>query len=481
VTPFLASLAKESVSFLHAVVAGAPTYFSLPAIMASRYPLSLGREVVGIAPGESTIASILQGSGYQTAAFIAANPYLSPRFGYSQGFQQFSDFLGQEGSTLSEPATISEGKRPSRLNQSLGRLSRKTKFTAAAYDELYFRYCQWRSARQECSMDQLRRYPAADVLVDRASTWVRELGDQPFFLWLHLMDPHHPYYPPEEGLRLMSCSHITPKRARFLNSFWNRGDLSAGRLQRHREEVTALYDAGVRWVDYQLSRLVSVLKETRRWSDTIFAVTADHGEEFLEHETRYHSPTSLSEQLLRVPLLLHAPEPLGPKVVAAPFSLIHLAPTLLDGQGVEAPRSFAGRTHWKEIGKGEMSGSPVISECIDGCNNPLRRTNRIQPRLLAVRDGDYKLVLRFRDGTDALYDMRADPEERNPLTDGVASEKRVQLLRIAWEHLRHSREGRDQRLALRARLREARQRIELKVGNAEKSQVESAVVAGEHG
>ena len=79
-TPFLDSLAEQSLVFPTAIVAGAPTYYSLPAILASRYPLALGRDVLGLAPGEPTIASVLHDAGYATAAFAAGNPYISARF-----------------------------------------------------------------------------------------------------------------------------------------------------------------------------------------------------------------------------------------------------------------------------------------------------------------------------------------------------------------------------------------------------------------
>src|SRR5713226_316301 len=85
-TPFLDSLAGESFVFRNAIAAGAPTYYSLPAILASRYPLALGRDLLGLAPDESTISTVLKESDFQTAAFIAANPYISTRFGYNHGF-----------------------------------------------------------------------------------------------------------------------------------------------------------------------------------------------------------------------------------------------------------------------------------------------------------------------------------------------------------------------------------------------------------
>src|SRR5215467_3807378 len=71
-TPFLNSLAKESIVFDNAIVAGAPTYYSFPAIMASRHPLGMGRDVVGLSSGdEPTLATALSQIGFATAAFVA--------------------------------------------------------------------------------------------------------------------------------------------------------------------------------------------------------------------------------------------------------------------------------------------------------------------------------------------------------------------------------------------------------------------------
>src|SRR5579871_5745564 len=73
VTPTLDMLAQESTVFSDAIVTGAPTYFSFPGIFASRHALTLGRDLLGIAPGEITLPVVLRECGYQTAAFVAAN------------------------------------------------------------------------------------------------------------------------------------------------------------------------------------------------------------------------------------------------------------------------------------------------------------------------------------------------------------------------------------------------------------------------
>ena len=463
VTPFLDSLAGNSIVVSNAVVAGAPTYFSFPAIMASRYPLSLGREALGIAPNEPTIATAMQGVGYATAAFLAGNPYLSPRFGYDKGFDEFHDFLDSNVSGVSRIPGPQRNSALSKLNRRLEARARRSSLTASVYDELYFRYCQWRTARENLSLDQLRRYPAADALINEACSWLNRLHDQPFFLWIHLMDPHHPYYPPSAALSSLGLSDMSARRARFLNSFWNRGDIRLARLQKYRSEILSLYDAGVFWVDKQISRLVGTLLQLHRWDETVFVVTADHGEEFLEHGERYHSPTHLPDQLIRVPLLVRSAEAGGRAISNGPFSLIHLAPTLLGALGIDVPKTFQGTDFWEQLRAGTLSNEPAVSECVDGCNNPLEVNDRIRPRIIAVRDLDYKLVIRFGEQEDCLYDLKNDPAECSPVPPGVLIGERVRLLRVAGEHLERTIRNRNPELALRSHLRDLHHSIDLRL------------------
>ena len=460
-TPFLDSLAVESLIFSNAIVAGAPTYFSFPAVMASRYPLGLGRDVVGLAPGEPTIATAMNDAGHATAAFLAANPYLSPRFGYDAGFSVFQDFLGSDAAPVTE---ISDRKNPgtvSRWNQRLAKVSHALGPLGPLYDELYFQYCQRVASSPALSLDQLRRFPAADVIVDHARDWLTGIKGQPFFLWLHLMDPHSPYYPRREALEMMEQDSLDASRARYLNSYWNRGDLGASRLQRHRKDVMALYDAGIRWVDAQVARLVDTLRGLGVWENCVMALTADHGEEFLDHGGRYHPPSRVSEELVRVPLLLRAPG-LSPGTVNAPFSLLHLAPTLLDLVEVPAPGSFRGRSHAALLDAGERGENDeendAVIECISGCKNPFVVEDRLQPRLLAVREARYKMVLDFQSAKqqEQLYDLDADPGELRPLPPGGQKAVRRRLLDRARQHILDSVQSRDAAYRLSARLRDLR-------------------------
>ena len=455
-TPFLDALSGESLVVPQAIVAGAPTYYSFPAIMASRYPLALGRDVLGIAPDEPTLASVLKQAGYVTAAFTAANPYLASRFGYEEGFDVFRDFLKEETEPLSEErVNVGSDGWASRLNRKLQEVRPYMGPMGKIYDQLYFEYCQ-RIMPAAKSLDALRRFPAADVLVDEACAWLASIGDSPAFLWLHMMDPHSPYYPKEEALVLMGHDGLTPFQARYLNSYWNRSDLGPGEMKRRRHDVIELYDAGIRWVDVQVERLVRKLQEVNRWDDCVFAFTADHGEEFLDHGGRYHPPSRLMEELIHVPLLLRLPGMPKRELPKSPFSLLHLAPTLLNAVDVAAPSEFEGRIHGQEFGENREWDGIAISECVAGCTNPFRPESRMGPRVLSVGQSRLKLVLSFDPPVEHLYDLEADPGEQFPLKATAFIVERRHLLEIAREHLRQSYRQRSSERRLQARLRDLR-------------------------
>jgi arylsulfatase A-like enzyme len=461
-TPFLDALAAESFVVPAAVVAGAPTYYSLPAILAARMPLALGRDVIGLAPGESTLASALREAGYATAAFSAANPYISARFGYDQGFEIFEDLLNFEASppqadqekSSAESVTDAAPSTRSNVNRALKQAAQSAGL-GWLYDELYFQYCLRVASPAVDSLDPLRRFPTAEAIVDRALSWLECAKEKPFFLWLHLMDPHSPYYPSEPAYRELTGKEISASRARYLNEFWNRSDLGPAQLKKKKDSIVELYDSGIRSVDTQIARLVSRLKESGIWSECTLALTADHGEEFLEHGGRYHAPLKLPEEIAHVPLLIRVPRAMKKEVARKPFSLVHLAPTLLDILGVPAPATFDGMSLWRDLQQGTAWDVPAITECIYGCTNPLRHADRNGARLLSVRDDRHKLSIRLEAGNvEALHDLEADPEETKPLPPGTQKEIREKLLVAARAHMQKTSDGRRASLRMKARVRD---------------------------
>ena len=436
-TPFLDSLAGESIVLDNAIVGGAPTYYSFPAIMASRHPLGMGRDLIGLSPDEPTIASTLNQIGYDTAAFVAGNPYLTRRFGYTGGFDVFRDFLDDTDGRNVTYEQKNNGRTQSPINQMIRQTSYKLGLRSL-YDELHFQYGLKVAARSPQSFDQLRRFPSADTVVSHAGEWLQQCGSGPFFLWLHLMDPHSPYYPPQDALNLMGQKEMSAARACYLNSCWNRVGMSAKRYERLCEETMSLYDSGIRWVDQQIACLVRTLQSSGLWDDCVFALTADHGEEFLEHGGRMHTPPAVTEELVHVPLLMRIPGVRSCRT-HAPFSLLHLAPTLLDCLQAPLPVEFLGKSYWQRLEKGQDWNDEIVVECIAGCRNPWRKKDRQGVRLLAVREARYKLIMDFEQRTDRLFDLQTDPGELHPLSHDTAKPVRRRLLERANKHIAEAR------------------------------------------
>ena len=238
------------------------------------------------------------------------------------------------------------------------------------------------------------------------------------------------------------------------------------RLESRRQDVLTLYDAGIRWVDSQIARLVQSLRSANRWEECVLAITADHGEEFLDHGGRFHAPANLHEELIRVPLLLRIPNASGSINVKSPFSLLNLGPTLLDCLGLPSPETFRGSSRWSNIRRGEVWDDFVVAESIAECSNPFRAESRMGNRVLAIRDTRVKLMMNFGAAKECLFDLQSDPGESYPLSLDSEREVKRQLLQVAHSHITESMKGRDSELVLAARIHESQRQWSRSVSRA---------------
>ena len=193
-------------------------------------------------------------------------------------------------------------------------------------------------------------------------------GDAPFLLWLHYIDPHHPYSPP--------------------------GGAAGDDLAR--------YDAELTWLDGQLAPLLDRLATPPLADRTAVVVTADHGEEFGEHGGRFHA-RELYEESVRVPLVLRGPGvPAG--VLRGTAWLHDVSPTLLDWLGVAPPARC--QPEGRSLLPAAFAGDPLPRRPL-----PLRVSARGLGLRRALVWWPFKLLERHREGERVLFHLVDDPRE----------------------------------------------------------------------
>lgn len=480
ITPNLDALARESFLFRRAYPAGSPTYNAFPALLAGRTSTAFGRDLTGISPGETTLASHLRSLGYVTGAVTAANPYVSKWMGYDTGFDFFEDFMDTRGDDkpgqLKNKVQGAEVSLRTRINLAIAGVAGNVPLLRHLYNELYFRYSLWKMGKR-AGWDYrglLEIFPRAAAVTGAGLDFIKEIrgGEEargmeegkggPFFLWLHYMDAHRPYCPPEESLKAMGRPDITHRKMFELRNLWLRNSMSNRRLMRHRQDFMDLYDASIHGLDAGLGRVFRHLDTLDILKDTLIIVTSDHGETFLEHGERDHDPVSVHEELIHVPLLVHAPWLGQAREVQSPFGHLDLLATALDMAGAGSLDSFKGKSRAQDIAKGREWDAPALTEMPFGYDTrPRDRVVEPTLRLAAVTGQRYKLEVNFRTRTEALFDLQQDPGERQGmlLSDNPAESAR--LLRALGEHLERQLKGRHSKAEFMLRLQNVRESLGL--------------------
>ena len=460
-SPNLDAFARRCHVFERAWAAGPNTPTSFPALMASRMPF--GTPSFGVLGAPLTLAEMLRGAGYRTQGFNAGNPYVSRFFGYDRGFDQLADFLDYEaGEHVAFRHMEPDAQVGARSDTLADRLRRAilagTERATRPFPGL--QHVAGRLRRLWRTVGRAVRLPyslQAKVRLERAfwsavGRWVSEDRKEPFFLWVHAMTVHVPYAPPARCQRAASGRAISRARvgqlARLV-ALANHGDLE-GLGQQDVRDSAALYDAEVRHVDELLGRLFTGLRKRGRRRSVVI-VTADHGEQFLEHGRLVH-PSFHYNELLRVPLLIHLPGQSEGRRIARQVGLVDLMPTLAEVLGIEpggcgcVGRSFASLLR----GSSDAAAAErlYVAESFYGPNDTVDGVNWQRPceagRRVSFQNSRIKLAVDLTSGDCSVFDLRADPGEKSDL-----AARRPELAQIAQRlaclHVRQSERERASR------------------------------------
>ena len=144
---------------------------------------------------------------------------------------------------------------------------------------------------------------------------------KPFFLYLHLIDPHDPYDPPPA----------------FRGKFGKEPLVSE--FDSAMRSLVDLYDGEIQYMDAQLGDFFAFLKSKGLWQNSLVIVIGDHGEQFMEHGYRGHGYNLYNDEL-NIPLIIHTGTSSG--VEDALVASIDILPTILDYLQIDVPKEVQG-------------------------------------------------------------------------------------------------------------------------------------------
>lgn len=256
----------------------------------------------------------------------------------------------------------------------------------------------WPESVQEHPIDSTR------ILRQRAANFIRKHRRQNFFLWVHLMDPHAPYDPPERyRSRTGDFRLFYPSKGLYGSPTGD--DLRAGNVTADQKNyIQSLYESEIRYVDETLGLLTGT---ARRWTKENASVIflSDHGEEFWDHGQWSHGQ-SLYNELLRVPLIITGPNVVHQRV-ATPMSGLDILPTLAHLCGMSPRDEWKGRSFFRVLRGHEtlQDDRPLYAQGTSIAPEPLR----------AIISENLKLVEGLTSANVELYHQTDDPHEQTNL------------------------------------------------------------------
>jgi len=182
-----------------------------------------------------------------------------------------------------------------------------------------------------------------DLVRVRIFSWLQERDpDRPFLLYVHTVEPHDPYLPPEEFRRRWAPS-VTDRTIGTGDHIRKLGRNKELRTPGTVAALEQLYDAEVAYADHEFGQLLDGLQERGFYEDSLIVFVSDHGEAFYEHGAMGHG-WDLYREVVEVPLILRLPGQTSPRRIDQPRRLVDLVPTILEFLSLESDGDLAGNS-----------------------------------------------------------------------------------------------------------------------------------------
>jgi len=416
-TPCLDKFAAESARFNFCIPENVPTVPARVTWFTGQYGFPF-RGWKHLEPSDRTLAEFLWDKGYTSAMITDTFHFHKPGMNINRGFDYTQFIRGQE-----DDPHIIDDSIPVDLEKFHKEDGRDEKWTRQT--EKYLRNrAHWKSEEDHFIAQMMRG----------GLNWLDSQNrDDNMFLWLDCFDPHEPWDPPQEYVDLYDPGYegkeIINPIAREVEGYLTPEELN---------HIKALYAGEITLVDKWIGYFIEQLRERGFLDDSLIIFTSDHGEPLGEHGIVRKCRSWLFEELMRTPLIIHAPNQ-KPVVSDAITQSPDLMPTILDFLKIDPPDGLEGESLMPIVGGQEK----IIREnAYCGMFN----------QGWSIRNAKWNFVYYLRDQKPAgsvcpdrreLYDLKNDPGEQTNVIEQhpqLAKDMELELLRFV-EELKEKRRG----------------------------------------
>lgn len=238
-----------------------------------------------------------------------------------------------------------------------------------------------------------------EAIYIKASNWLRKDHSRPFFLFLHTYQVHAPYDPPPDYDIYSDKGYKGIVNVSGNSNDYYKGIKPKMTLDDYRYVIDK-YDGDIYYTDHFLGKLFKELRDLGLYDRSIIVLTADHGENFLDHPNYNIDHKELYDEVVKVPLIIKAPTFPRGRTLSAQVESIDIMPTVLELLRIPLIRSIDGESLVGLVEKGSYDRTFAFSE----------KSSRYK----AIRSNDWKLIRRSQTELE-LYNLKSDPGERSNL------------------------------------------------------------------
>jgi arylsulfatase A-like enzyme len=368
-SPGVDRLASEGILFEKAFTQAVNTGPAHASLLTGQMPKGHGVRANGhsLSYESPTLATILAGAGYRTGGFVSGYTMMNIQTGFARGFEIYDDQL-----------TSSQRK--------------------------------------------------ASETVDRVLAWLKGIPrDKPYFLFVHLFDPHGKYDPPQGYAAKFRTGKYEPIAEPELIPEYQRLELPSGGFSRDPLEYVSRYDGEIAYADSEIARLLS-----RIGPSPVVVFTSDHGETLAEREYYFSHGARLYDEAISIPLILRVPNPALKGIrVKGLAQIVDVLPTVLSALDLPVPRRLPGRNLLPFARLGTIpGGATVLSEARAVPQTVGGRLLSFPPNgvLYSIRDDRFKLIAYPTTGNTVyeLFDLEKDAGEKR----GVYEMQEIRVSRV---------------------------------------------------